>query len=255
MNNLPFVHLSDGYEKMLEESVVSKENNKELVQKIINGNTECAWELVIKNCRIVSEVLNRNFPHDVDDDAFSDGLWGFYIALTRLNGKYDISKTFYSYVAPYIFCYINRGMGKRKNINIKTHQKTTISHYDNRHHYEDDKEIANYEDLIEDSESLTNTLEERDKILFLTQIIKSFSETLNEKEKIIFNALIKHEGNITHAIQDLNCTRQNVCARKYSIVKKFLLYLQNNHLKEEFINSMEIKKENLQRIRDFRQYK
>ena len=256
--NYKAIQLSEHYEKMLIESELTQslDNNDTLVREVLNGNTEIAWELVIKNCRIVANVLHKSFPYNIDDDAFSDGLWGFYVALTRLSNKYNISKTFYPYVASYIFCYVKRGMAKRQNLNLHTNKKEIISHNDiyNKNEAEG---MDSGDDSIEDSNYLPYILEERDKIRFLSKIIKSFmrSSFLNDKDKIVFKSLIKHNGSSTLSARDLFCSKQNVFAKRHNIVKKLLVYLDKKHLEKEFTNCLGIKKEKLDELRNFSWYR
>ena len=61
---------------------------------------------------MVSWVLARRFSNNVCDESFSDGLWGFYTAVTRLR-KGATPQEFFGYCHKYIMGYVQQGVIQR----------------------------------------------------------------------------------------------------------------------------------------------
>lgn len=209
---------------------VSDEDNIPLFLKALSGSEDEKWDFVFKNASLISKIIWGDFSSRYNDiDAcFSDGLFGFYTALSRFKLDPDIPsvnniRKFIRYSRFYIKFYILDNIKKRgSQLSIPATKITS----ENIEELSMDSELGPQPSIISDtygSHDETNN----DCIL---NIIDKLNENqdpslhLTEKQNIIIKSLINNNWDLFKASKEINLHSPLIYQHCHLISRKISKY-------------------------------
>jgi len=221
--------LSKQYQLMLDRKQPTELENKELIKKLLSGDEDAAWSLVVGNCRMVKRVMNNFSENQCNDEMFSEGLYGFHSAVKNLKKDVDIP-CLLRYCYKYINGYIEHRLRK-----INKWEERCIELLESPDGEEMQRNDVIYEDIIRnESKNPHDIVCENDKKRFIIKFLKNIFKENNEEIKLTENhkkiiiSLLKNGGVLSVAAKELGVTRQCIYINKDKILYRFNKYLEKN---------------------------
>ena len=192
------------YREMLDREPPTKAENVEFLRLAYEGTEDEKWDLVKRNARIVLWVIGRYFNDYMSNDTFSDGLWGFYTAVTRLK-EGATPQEFFGYSHKYIRGYVQQGVIQRNSQLSRFRyvgvREMSLDEYDGSSDDRSRLEVENPIDL-----SPADVLSEQDtraySKAFIDRVCEDPGMRLTDVQKERFALLARHGGNLSSAARE-----------------------------------------------------
>lgn len=230
--------LSKIYNEMLKTDPPNKKENLELIKRCADGEDSVIWDVVIKNARLVFYVLKQNFSQQINDETFSDGLWGLYLAIKNMKDPDSKNFSFTAYAIKYIFGHIIKGLQSRQTqLSSASRKHVTQTSLDAEYKNGEDGNSKRLEIPTEHDEQPDHIIAERDRSKYLREVSSFLVDNikLSEGQRRIVDGLMKHEGKGNLVAQEIGVSRQHVSEVKKRVREKMeKLLSQNPKLKSQF---------------------
>ena len=222
--------ISEHYKKLLNYDQLSQEETMALVAKVQDGNKEAAWDLVCKNTKLVFRILFNHYPNHVNDESFSDGIFGLYNAIIRIR-EGSFFGHFVRFSTAYIKGYILRGIQRRSTQLSPSRTKNgfhTFSEISKDEIFEDyENDYPAFYGFFDPSAlSPADSYSDEDRKEFIKRIAKHAYHTNNQAT--VFFLMGKFDGDIVEVAREMKKSRQYIHKVKNSIRKNLVVYLQKN---------------------------
>ncbi len=214
--------LCSEYQRMLDQDPPTKDENRALLKAAYEGTETEKWELVKRNGRIVSWVVGRYFSDYTSNDTFSDGLWGFFTAVTRLKEGCS-PQEFFGYSHKYIRGYVQQGViGRNSQLSRFRYvgvREMSLDEYDGTSDDKGKMEVENPLDV-----SPLEVLAERDtrdySKSFIDRVCEDPGMRLTQVQKDRFALLARHGGNLSSAAREAGVSAERMRVIKCLVEKR-----------------------------------